>query len=218
MAKADRIECVQYWDVPDDVYSSRGWDFAGSKKKGSAFTANARVGISESSGFVYIFDAWMDQYLPNELEDEIKSVATLDGPGVRQSMPRDPAQAGLFQAHVLSNLLQGHTFEFTPETGSKEDRFRPFASQVNASKVKIVIDSRKAGPRTNWIARPSTKIVPSVLVQIGTFPAGKYKDLCDAISRAYMDACMGRTLDAPIPGAVKVATPAWKVENPYGMR
>lgn len=219
MAKADLIGTVMYWDVPDDVKRARGWDFAGSKKKGSAFTANASVGVSPSTGETFIFGCWMDRFLPNELEEELKNVARLDGPGVLQSMPKDPAQAGAFQAHVLSTLLHGYTFEFSLETGSKEDRFKPLASQINAGKVKFVIDPRVTGSRANWLEKPSSAPgIPSVRVQIGTFPMGKYKDLCDALSRAYMAALMGFGSEAPIPGATQAIVRSWEIENPYRLR
>lgn len=211
MCKVDKIEMVQEWEVPSDVYSSRGWDIASSKKKGSAFTATARVGISEETGFVYILDCFMNRLSPDEFQAAVKAFATMDGPAVRQSLPKDPAQAGDFQAHVVSNLLQGHTFEFSPETGSKEDRFKPFAAQVNAGKVRMVV--------APWNDRPSPlPWVPSVKTQLGQFPMGKVRDLADAISRAYMDAVMGRRIEMGVPAAPKVIVRPWEVATAFRLR
>lgn len=213
MCKADLIEIVPF--VPDGVtlITSRGWDFASSKKKGSAFTAHARLGLDRDSGTIYILDCRMDRFSPDELEAEIVRAATIDGLTGRQAMPKDPAQAGDFQAHVISNLLHGHTFEFGSETGSKEDRFKPFASQVNVGKVKMV-----AG---DWNERPAGekhRQVPSVKTMLGTFPMGKFKDLCDAISRAYMDLVMQQGNDMGVPEPPRVLKEHSQVDDGYAFR
>jgi hypothetical protein len=206
----EKLEYIQAWDVPEDIRWSRGWDLASSKKKTSAFTANIKVGIGDD-GYVYVDDGWMDRYKPDELEKALVAKVEGDGPGVRQSLPQDPAQAGAFQAHVLAGLLHGYVFDFSLESGSKDDRFKPFAAQVNAGRVRVVI-----GP---WVQRPSPMAyVPGLKTQLAEFPRGKFRDLTDAISRGYMDAVMGRTFDMPVPGAPKAIIRPWKVEQPYRTR
>jgi predicted phage terminase large subunit-like protein len=201
--KVDEIEPVYAHDIPyENLIIARGWDFAGSKKKGSAYTASAKVGLDRETGTLYILHGEMDRFSPDELEAAIVDRAEEDGPGVLQSMPRDPAQAGMFQAHIIAQKLQGKWFEFSLETGSKEDRAKPLASQVNIGKVKMLVGT--------WNDK--------VKEQLKTFPRGKYKDIADALSRAYMAVTMAQGQSLETPEAPKVVSAQWKVEMAYRTR
>jgi predicted phage terminase large subunit-like protein len=92
-----------------------------------------------------------------------------DGLAVDQDLPQDPGQSGKSQKRALAKRLSGLSFSFSPETGSKEDRAIPFASQWNAGNVVLV-----KGPWND-----------AFLAELATFPRGQYKDQVDALSRAY---------------------------------
>jgi predicted phage terminase large subunit-like protein len=88
-----------------------------------------------------------------------------------ESIPKDPGSAGLSQVNHLSKALAGMNFKFSPETGSKEDRAQPFASQVNGGNVWMV--------RGDWNA--------ALIEELRNFPTGSFKDQVDALSRAYAE-------------------------------
>lgn len=155
-------------ECPKLVRSVRGWDLAGTKKKRSAFTAGVKIGI-DAKKRVIIADGRRKKGSPNEVDNLVLSVAKSDGKGVRISLPQDPGQAGTAQANAFAKLLMGYPFECTPETGSKETRAAPLASQAEAGNVYFV-----DGP---W--------VQDFLNEAYTFPVGRYKDQIDAASRAF---------------------------------
>jgi predicted phage terminase large subunit-like protein len=186
MTKVELIENV--WEAPGGLPQARGWDLASSKKKGSAFTACVKVGLDKETGILYVYDAEMEKKGPGELEEFITKVVSGDAQAVLQSFPKDPAQAGDFQAHHLATSLVGRIFEFTPETGEKVDRFKPVASLVNAGKVRFV-----TGPWNDKLKN-----------QMKKFPAGKLKDLCDAFSRALMALMMSMPEEDDVPGTPTV--------------
>lgn len=186
--KVDLIEIVEFTQVPDALVRARGWDLASSKKKGSAFTACVKGGLDQETGYLYFFDAQMERKGPGELDDFIKEVVENDEQSVLESFPKDPAQAGDFQAHHLSKNLVGRIFEFTPETGDKVDRFKPVASLINAGKVRFV-----RGPWNDKLKN-----------QMKKFPTGKFKDLCDASSRMLMAITLSMPEEDDPPGAPTV--------------
>lgn len=84
-------------------------------------------------------------------------------------LPQDPGQAGKFQVRYLVTKLPGYIVKFGTESGSKELRAAPFASQAEAGNVKIV--------RGAWNN--------DFLDEAEVFPASTYKDQIDASSRAF---------------------------------
>lgn len=147
----------------------RGWDFAGSKKKGSAFTASCKVARAGKS-FV-VMHAKKARWSPGEVADNLRKTTVADGHGVVQDMPQDPGQAGLAQKAAFASLLAGYRFRFSTESGSKEDRARPAAGQTEAGNVYIL-----KGP---WNEE--------FLAEHEVFPRGRYKDLVDAFTRAFQN-------------------------------
>lgn len=158
--------------------AASGWDLAASKGDKSPYTA--RVRMSMRNGIVYIEHAMRLRGSPMEVEDAIRNTSTQDrvgSPMILVSIPQDPGQAGKVQVSALARILHGHILRFSPETGSKEDRARPLSAQAEAGNVKLV--------EGEWNTM--------FLDELSTFPAGEYKDLTDAASRAY-----GALLEAPM--------------------
>lgn len=167
--------------LPADLVYVRGWDFAATEEKtgtNPAWTVGAKVGKRGSgvgSSF-YIAHVTRGRFGPLDVEKALKQTAELDGKGVRISMPQDPGQAGKVQKAAYVSLLAGYTVVATPESGSKVQRAEPVASQVDAGNVYML--------RADWNQ--------VVIDEMRKFPAGKFKDTVDAISRA-----MGELFEAP---------------------
>lgn len=145
----------------------RGWDIAGSTRKKSPFTASVRMKIVRNT--IYIEDVTRERKEIEEAEQHIIDTAREDRTAVDQDLPQDPGQSGKSQKRALAKQLAGLSFSFSPETGSKEDRAIPFASQWNAGNVVLV-----KGPWND-----------AYLAELSVFPRGEFKDQVDATSRAY---------------------------------
>lgn len=174
--KVDKIEIVEPAEVPIGGPVVRGWDLAatsapkaGSKRKTSARTAAVRV--RRAGGMLYIEHAVAKRASPNEVEQLVLSTTGDDTRAVLQSLPQDPGQAGLAQKLRYAELLEGWNFRITPEIGTKEERARPFAAQVEAGRVRIV--------RGDWNA--------AYLDELRNFPNGALKDQVDASTRAFQE-------------------------------
>lgn len=145
----------------------RGWDLAATEGAGD-YTAAVKLGRMQD-GRIVIADARRVQFGAHKRDAWIKSTAQGDGPAIRQSLPQDPGQAGKAQVAALAALLAGHVTHFSPETGDKQVRARPFASQVNAGNVVML--------RAPWNR--------DFVEELRTFPNGLNDDMADAASRAY---------------------------------
>lgn len=183
----DRIGFIAPNDIPQNGKVVRGWDLAASKDGKAAFTASVRMRRSDQ-GSLYIEDVTRDRLSPGEVENLIRKTALADGLKVHQDLPQDPGQAGKAQKSTLATLLEGYSFAITPESGSKEDRARPLAAQVEAGKVSL--------SRAPWNA--------AFLAELAMFPAGKYKDQVDAATRAYARLITRKPKSPPTGGAVLV--------------
>jgi len=189
---------VEWHDIPEkerlaiaSTYKVRGWDLAGSVKKTSPFTAG--VLMAETEYALWVVDCVIERLPPEGVDALIEATADRDDAdprwahlrGVHQDLPQDPGQAGKAQvSHLATKALAGHVFEFSPETGEKEIRALPFASQVNARRVRLV-----KGP---W-NRQYVNIMKM-------FPAGRFKDPIDASSRAYAKLLSAPPLPPPPTG------------------
>ena len=183
MFQRDKILMIDAKDVPRTGQVVRGWDLAASKDGQAAFTASAK-GRRTSDGCIYLEDVTRGRMTPNEVYTHIGACAQQDGPSVTQDLPQDPGQAGKAQKSQIAKVLEGFEFSVTTESGSKEDRARPLAAQVEAGKVYLV--------RAPWNA--------AFLAELAMFPAGKYKDQVDAASRMYARLIRRRVKTTPAAG------------------
>lgn len=151
----------------------RHWDLAGSKGKSSPHTAGVRMGYREktatSPGLIVVADCDVIREEAPEVKEHIVRVAGIDGGLTEVSIPQDPGQAGKGQVRDYAMALAGFQFFAEPETGSKELRAAPFASQVKAGNVKLL-----RGP---W-NKP-------YIDELCNFPGGALKDRVDASSGAF---------------------------------
>lgn len=147
--------------------SVRAWDLAASTRGNPDWTVGLRL-IRTEQGF-HVSDVVRLQGEPHAVEAAIRRTAELDGRTVSISLPQDPGQAGRHQATWLTGRLAGYRVDASPETGSKETRASPVASQVNAGNVSLA--------RAAWNG--------PFLEELQDFPAGAKDDQVDALSRAF---------------------------------
>lgn len=154
---------------PDNIIRwCRGWDLASSKDGHAAWTVGLLMGITSDKRIV-IADIKRGQWSPGEVDANILRCAKEDGYGIEISIPQDPGQAGKHQVTSFAKLLMGYKAFFSPESGAKEDRARPLASQAEGQNLYLV-----KGKWNNTFIREAT-----------VFPVGKWVDQVDAGSRAY---------------------------------
>ena len=159
----------------------RAWDLAGSKEKRSAYTAGVKLHIGTKSRRLTILDMVRFKGTSSEVDIEMLRVARLDGKSITIDIPQDPGSAGKTAVSHITANLEGFTVRSSPESGDKEFRAGPFASQVQAGNVFV-------------LNRPWTE---PLLREAEMFP-GKFKDQIDALSRAYAALLRARKSDLPI--------------------
>lgn len=145
----------------------RRWDLAASVEQGSAFTSGPLVGLVD--GKLFVSDMKRGQWSSHERDEIIVATAQQDGTEVEIWLPQDPGQAGKSQKAYFAQMLHGYRVHFERETGSKELRAEPYASQCEAGNVHVV-----RGP---WMRE--------FIYEHEVFPVGRYKDQVDAMSGAY---------------------------------
>ena len=158
-------------DNPATVGAVRAWDLAATAQapgRDPDFTVGVKLGRDESGQFV-VLDVVRLRGGPHEVEQAILATAAADGPTVLIGLPQDPGQAGRAQIRYLTARLAGHRVVSTPETGAKETRAMPVASQANAGNLAL--------RRAPWNR--------ALLEELQDFPHGAKDDQADALSRAF---------------------------------
>lgn len=166
MFKVGDFDIVQ--ERPAVARRVRGWDLAASKDGHGSQTASCLLAI-DSRGRITIEDAFAFMGSPGEVRNRVASTAEADGPSVEISIPQDPGQAGKAQRADFAAALHGFNVHFSPESGDKAERAKPFAVQVENGNVSLI--------EASW-NKPYLK-------EMGSFPMGVRDDQVDATSRAY---------------------------------
>lgn len=164
--------------VPADSLSGiqdvvRGWDLAATADRCAGdpdWTVGLKLGRLEQDGRFVILDVVRARAGPAAVEALICETAARDGPEVTIALPQDPGQAGKYQAQVLVRRLAGFRVAAEIESGSKEQRAAPVASQLDAGNILMI--------RGAWNQ--------AFLDEIGSFPNGSKDDQVDALSRAFL--------------------------------
>lgn len=152
----------------------RGWDLAASEGKGD-WTAGVLMGMQEN-GRPIILDVKRDRAGPDKVDQLLSITAKNDRSAqVQQSLPQDPGQAGKSQIAHFAKLLAGCSIHSSTESGDKDTRAQPFASQVNLGQVDMV----EAAWNSEFIE------------ELRMYPNGTNDDQVDAASRAYNLMCEG---------------------------
>ena len=149
----------------------RAWDLAGSRRsigRNPDWTVGLKL-LREAPGRFVVMDVIRLQGGPHEVEQAIINTARQDSKAVSVGLPQDPGQAGRAQVLHLTRLLAGFTVMASPESGAKETRALPVASQCEAGNLCVV--------RGRWNAE--------FIEELASFPAGAKDDQVDALSRAF---------------------------------
>ena len=167
MFQVDSIRQID--DLPDEPFIAvRAWDLAGSEGKG-AYTVGVKMLWGEKSQEFYVVDVIRKQLGGGAVRELIDKTAEQDGVATKIIVPRDPGQAGKVQTEDIVALLAGFNAKAEAQSGSKELRAEPFASQVEVNRVNVL--------KRTW-----TK---AWLDELRFFPKSKYKDQVDASSSAF---------------------------------
>ncbi|MGI4798846.1 MAG: phage terminase large subunit [Janthinobacterium lividum] len=113
----------------------RAWDLAASQD--GDFTAGVLL-TRTAEGRFQINDVKRFQGGPEMVVQVIRETAERDGVAVTVGLPQDPGQAGRSQVMYLTKSLAGFRVVSNRESGSKETRAMPVASQVNAGTVSLL--------------------------------------------------------------------------------
>lgn len=163
--------------VPAGTVFVRGWDLAATEGAGD-WTAGVKIGRQPNGRFIVVARE-REQYSAAKVEQLIKNTASHDGYSCRISLPQDPGQAGKSQVGYLILGLAGYQVSSSVESGDKETRARPFASQAEAGNVDILY--------ADWN--------DSYLEELCAFPNAKHKDQVDATSRAFNELVLNPAFD-----------------------
>lgn len=158
-------------DTPPSGIAVRAWDLAATAALGTGnpdWTAGVKLVRTDAGGFV-VTDVVRLRGAPAEVEQAIRQTAIADGVMVAIGLPQDPGQAGRSQILYLARQLAGFRVVSSPETGAKETRAMPIASQVEVGNLSVL--------RATWNA--------AFLDELAEFPNGSKDDQVDALSRAF---------------------------------
>lgn len=160
----------------------RGWDLGGSED------GDHTVGVKGCvlrTGETVILDVRRAQLEPSGVYALLRSTAEADGNRIVHSIPQDPGQAGKDQKRHIAAELRGHQVFFSPESGSKEVRAAPLASQAAAGNLRLV--------RAEWN--------DAFISEACEFPRGAWDDQVDAASRMFARLLVRTTGDELSAGA-----------------
>ena len=118
----------------------RAWDLAASRRidgRNPDWTVGLKL-LREGEGRFVVVDVVRLQGGPHEVEEAIINTARQDSRAVSVGLPQDPGQAGRAQVLHLTRLLAGYTVVASPESGAKETRALPVASQCEAGNLCVV--------------------------------------------------------------------------------
>ena len=145
----------------------RAWDLAASQDRGD-WTVGVLL-TKTKDGVFQISDVIRLQGGPEIVVETIRDTAARDGAEVTIGLPQDPGQAGRAQVLYLTKALVGFRVSSSRESGSKETRAMPVASQVNAGAVNLL--------KSSWNR--------DLIEELQDFPGGAKDDQVDALSRAF---------------------------------
>ncbi len=170
-----QIEIIDYDPECSDVV--RFYDLAVTAKKHSDYTVGLKMGVMKNEDII-ILDVYRAQKIMPDVERDIVQNAMIDGRGVPIRLEAE--KAGIVQLDYLLERadLRGYILDKKAPEGDKYTRAQPFASRVNAGKVK----ARRAA----WNR--------AYLDELAVFPMGAHDDQVDASSGAYDMLVLGRVM------------------------
>lgn len=180
-------------NIPDDVISwARGWDLAATSEDEDgdpAYTASVLIGKRRNGRYI-VANVTNQRLSSSQVRDMVLATAAIDKKArkrVVQRLPQDPGQAGKAQKESFIKMLAGYVVKMIPESGSKETRAEPFATQWQHGNVDLLL--------AEWNEM--------YLTQLESFPESKFKDMVDASSSAFSQIENGASYSPPQYDGVK---------------
>lgn len=168
MFKVDRIEIVDH-PFPREARRCRYWDKAATHNAGD-YTAGFL--LAEKDGRYCIEDLVHVQYSPAEVQESVRSTASMDGHDTKIRMEQEPGSSGVDIIDLYARvILQGFDFRGDRVTGSKELRAGPFAAAIENGLVSMV--------RASWNRE--------LVEEFRAFPLGVHDDIVDSGSGAFAE-------------------------------
>jgi predicted phage terminase large subunit-like protein len=161
-----QIGIIDY--IPECTETVRFYDLAVTAKKHSDYTVGVKMGITKTEDII-ILDVYRVQKTMPDVEKSIAQNAAIDGRSTRIRLEAE--KAGIVQLDYLLERpdMRGYTIDAKAPVGDKYTRAQPFASRVNAGKVKMVRGAWNRG----------------YLDELAVFPMGAHDDQVDGSSGAY---------------------------------
>lgn len=176
-------------EVPEDVTRwVRAWDLAATsedEKGNPAYTASMLIGKRRSGGYV-VANVTNQRLKAADVRKGVKNTATMDKAKYKRvtiRMNQDPGQAGKEQKESYIKFLAGFHVVFERESGTKESRAEPFATQWQNGNVDLV--------KGEWNEM--------YLGQLESFPESLFKDMVDCSSTGFNELEKANT-SSPPPG------------------
>jgi predicted phage terminase large subunit-like protein len=167
-------DCMDIRTNTDDVVQwVRAWDLSGTVD--GDWSVGVMMGLTRERKVV-VGDVRRFRGRPEKVAAAVEGTARGDTRRVRIAMARDPGQAGIAQQEFYVRRLNGYALDFSPESGDKQVRAKPFAVQVNNHNVELI--------KGDWNA--------AYREELRGFPFSKHDDQVDASSRAHMVLTSGR--------------------------
>jgi len=154
-------------NTEDVITWVRAWDLSGTVD--GDWTVGVQMGLTRDRR-VIVGDVKRMRGRPDAVSKMVEETARGDTRRVRIAMARDPGQSGIAQQDFYTKLLAGFILDFSPESGEKQTRAKPFAVQVNNHNVEMI--------KADWNG--------AYREELRAFPYGKNDDQVDASSRALM--------------------------------
>jgi len=164
----DMIQQIDNLPEDDDYIYFRAWDLAATEG-GGAFTAGVKMAFGKRSGRFFIVDVRRKQASHAQVKHMVADAAEDDGVSTPLSLPQDPGSAGKALVADMIAALAGFVVRAEIQSGDKESRAKPLASQIEIGNVAV-------------LKRVWTK---TFLEELRFFPKGKFKDQADAASSAF---------------------------------
>lgn len=174
-----------WWKIVDQVPSPvtktvRVWDFAATEEEGGNdpdWTAGIKMALLANRQLI-ILDVERFRKTAGDVERHVEAAAIRDGKPVRVIIKQEPGSSGKSVVHYYKRRLLGWSVTGIPDTGSKEDRAAPLASQVQIGSVLLL--------KGQW--------VQDFLDEANQFPTkGVHDDQIDSAATAFAQLVMKGT-------------------------
>lgn len=132
-----QFKIIKRESVPAKLKLVRYWDTSTNSGTGD-YTAGVLIGRDMETNIYYIMHCLRGQWLSHERKQRQRQQAEIDGKGVTQVQAQEPGSGGADQAADFIKLMTGFPCKVRRESGAKDIRADPYASQVNGGNVYLV--------------------------------------------------------------------------------